>query len=142
VNAPARARRRRGQAPGGGVWLSSAFKRVDLYPDRIDARQATVRMLAATVRDLAARGVRTIVLIAPIHLQALQMTTAYERRDIAGALAIIREAVTANGGAVVDLAAALPRETSFTDAYTHFTPEGNRIVASGLFAELHRLVQD
>ena len=34
-----------------------------------------------------------------------------------------------SGGEVLDLTEALPQESYFSDAYTHFTEDGNRIVA-------------
>jgi hypothetical protein len=130
-----------GQLPHRGQILgSSAFRFMDLYPMRLDRRQATVRVLAATVRDLVARDVRTIVLIAPLHLQALRGTGAYARRDLAGAVRVVSDAVVANGGIPVDLTSTLPEESYFTDRYTHFTAAGNRIVADQFLDELRRIV--
>jgi hypothetical protein len=113
--------------------------RYDLYPDHLKRDHATVQVLAATVRDLHAREVPTIVVLAPINLQALQTTGNYQRRDVAGAVALVAEVVTTSGGIVIDLTTALPRESYFTDAYTHFGADGNRIVAIEMLGKLDRI---
>jgi hypothetical protein len=117
-----------------------AYRFMDLYPDKLDAEQSTVRVLAATVHDLTARGVRTIVFLAPLHLQAAKVTGAYAQRDLPGAVAVVREATTANGGEFVDLAEALPQESYFVDRYTHFNGEGNAIVRDKLLDEVARIL--
>jgi sirohydrochlorin ferrochelatase len=101
-----------------------------------------VQLLAATVQDLRARGTRVIVVLAPLHLQALQSTGAFVQRDVPGALARIRDAVRAHGGTVVDLSPALPSETYFTDAYTHFSAAGNHLIAGAMLADLARVLAD
>jgi hypothetical protein len=138
AGAPRQRRRGKGLAPG--TWLTSPFRRLDLYPDHLGREQASVRVLGASVRDLVARGVRTVVLIAPLHLQALQLTGAYQRRDITGAVALIRDVTVENGATPLDLTEALPQEIYFTDAHTHFTVEGNRIVVAQILAELRRVL--
>ena len=133
---------RRGGRKGAraGTWSTSPFRRLDLYPDHLDRTQASVRVLAATVRDLVADGVPTVVAIAPLHLQALRLTGAYQSRDIAAAVVLIRDVIVESGATPLDLTQALPLESYFADAHTHFTAEGNRIVAAQIIAGLRRLL--
>ena len=132
--------RRQGGALGAPVMAKGAYRFMDLYPEKLGAEQSTVRVLAATVHDLTARGVRTIVFLAPLHLQAAKVTGAYGQRDLPGAVAVVREATTANGGEFVDLAEALPQESYFVDRYTHFNGEGNAIVRDKLLDEVARIL--
>jgi hypothetical protein len=122
----------------GQLTMRSAFRRLDLYPFHLKREQASVRVLEATVRDLVASSVRTFVLVTPLHLNALKLTGAYQRRDIEGALALIRDVTVTSGATPIDLSQALPDEDYFTDELTHFSVEGNRIVAARLIAELTR----
>jgi hypothetical protein len=82
------------------------------------------------VRRLVDGGARVVVLVLPVHLQALRLTGAYERADVDGAIAVVRAASEANGAAVVDLTHALPEERYFADAFSHFTEEGARMVSA------------
>lgn len=116
----------------------AAFQRADLYPNRLQRDEAPIQLLAATVRDLVARDVRTIVVVLPLHMQALQATGAYRQRDLAGAIALIGDVVTAGGGTAIDLTKTLPQESYFTDEYTHFGVDGNRIVTTEILAEVRR----
>jgi hypothetical protein len=111
---------------------------MDLYPDRLQPEQSTVRVLRATVRDLVARDVPTIVMLAPMHLQAARVTGAYTGRNLPQAIRVIDEMTIANGGAFLDLAEILPLESFFIDRYTHLTAQGNRLVADRLLEELRR----
>jgi hypothetical protein len=131
---------RRRPLPPGGVIAKPAYRFMDLYPANLPPEQPTVRVLAATVRDLTARGVRTIVFLAPVHLQAAKATGAYKDRNFPGAQAVVREATTANGGDFIDLAEALPQESYFVDRYTHFTAEGNAIVRDKVLDEVARII--
>ncbi|HEY2387800.1 MAG TPA: hypothetical protein VGK30_12625 [Candidatus Binatia bacterium] len=128
-----------GIRPQGG---ESAFRRVDLYPQHLRRDQATIQILAAAVRDLRRHGVRVVVALAPIHLQALQMTGALTGRDIPGALTLVREITRARGGISIDLSEALPRGTYFTDVYTHFSADGNRLVAEAMLTQLANALAD
>lgn len=121
---------------GPATWTSSPFRRTDLYPAALNRDAPAVDVMAAAVRALTARGVRTIVVLAPLHLQALKLTGAYARRDVAGAVAVVRAVSVESGAAVIDLTEALPEETYFSDAYTHFTEEGNRLVTDALIGAL------
>jgi hypothetical protein len=123
------------------VLAKGAFRFTDLYPANLDREQSTVRVLGATVRDLVARDVRTVVLLAPLHLQALKLTGAYAQRNLPQAVRVIAETTTAGGGAALDLTEALPEEALFADRYTHFTAEGNRLVADRFLDELRRLLE-
>ena len=128
-----------GTAPGGGagpMQANMAFRFMDLYPAKLKPDQATVRVLGAAVRDLAARDVRTIVMLAPVHLQAAKLTGAYVQRDLPGAVRVISDEARTSGAAVVDLSEVLPEESFFIDRYTHFTAAGNRLVADRLVATL------
>ena len=91
---------------------------------------------ARTDHDLVARGVRTVVFLAPLHVQAAKVTGAYVGRNLPQAEKVVRELTVDNGGHFVDLAEVLPQESYFVDRYTHFTADGNRIVLDKLFAEL------
>lgn len=145
---PPRARGRRAlpAAPGGALkpqgpaGAQNALRRFDLYPWRLAREQANVRVLAATLHDLAARDVRTIVVLPPVHVQALRMTGMYAMRDVPGAVALLRDVTTDNRATPIDLTELLPLETYFTDAFTHFTPEGNRMVTAAILAELRRVL--
>ncbi len=123
-------------ALGAPVMVKGAFRFMDLYPADLDADQSTVQVFAATVHDLVARGVRTVVFLAPLHLQAAQMTNAYVDRKLPQAEQVVRTLTVDNGGHFVDLAEVLPLESYFVDRYTHFTADGNRIVLDKLLAEL------
>lgn len=128
-----------GRPPVPGRFVpTSAFRRLDLYPSHLKRDQSTVRVLEATVRDLVANDIRTIVLLTPLHLLALKTTGAYQQRDIDGALALIRDVSVTSGATTIDLTQELPQERYFTDEFTHFTGEGNRIVAARLIAEVTR----
>ncbi|MEO6026948.1 MAG: SGNH/GDSL hydrolase family protein [Candidatus Binatia bacterium] len=130
------ARRPNAPAAGAGVMAKGAFRFMDLYPENLAADQSTVRVFAATVHDLVARGVRTVVVLAPLHLQAAKATGAYVSRNLPQAEKVVRELTVDNGGHFVDLAEVLPQESYFVDRYTHFTADGNRIVLDKLLAEL------
>ena len=117
-----------------------AYRFMDLYPANLGREQSTVRVLGATVRDLVGRDVRTIVLLAPLHLQALRVTGAYKQRDLPRAVRVVDEVVVASGGTVVDLTEVLPQESFFVDRYTHFTVEGNRVVLDRLLEDLRRIL--
>jgi len=127
-------------ALGAPVISKGAFRFMDLYPDKLATDQATVRVFAATVHDLVARGVRTVVFLAPLHLQAAKVTGAYLGRNLPQAQRVVRELTVDNGGHFVDLAEVLPQESYFVDRYTHFTADGNRIVFAKLFAELDTIL--
>jgi hypothetical protein len=113
---------------------------MDLYPANLDATQSTVQVLAATVRDLTRRGVRTIVFMAPLHVQAAKLTGAYTQRNLPQAVQVVGAATTENGGDYVDLSELLPQETYFVDRYTHFNADGNRLVRDKLLDEVARIV--
>jgi hypothetical protein len=138
------ARRRAGPPPAGAVpgsgpapvQAKGAFRFMDLYPSKLKPEQATVRVLGAAVRDLVARDVRTVVMLAPLHLQAAKLTGAYVQRDLPGAVRVIGDEVRTGGATVVDLTEVLPDESFFIDRYTHFTAAGNRLVADRLVAAL------
>ncbi len=87
-----------------------------------------------------ARDVRTIVLLAPLHLQALKLTGAYAQRNLPQAVRVIAEAATAGGGVALDLTELLPEEALFADRYTHFTADGNRRVTERFLDELRGLL--
>jgi hypothetical protein len=130
--------RAKGRAMGGrrpapwqpGLWGTSPFRHTDLYPDHLRRDAAAVRVLEATVRRLAQSGARVAVVLAPLHVQALRVMGAYERRGIEESLEVIRALSTERGAAIVDLSHFLLEERYFSDAYTHFTAEGNVIVAA------------
>jgi hypothetical protein len=130
--------------PGGRGRVSKpAYRFMDLYPANLQPEQSTVRVLRATVHDLVARDIPTLVMLAPLHLQAARVTGAYNGRNLPQAIRVIDEMTVASGGAFLDLAEILPLESFFIDRYTHFTAEGNRIVADRLLEELRRsLAQD
>jgi hypothetical protein len=48
----------------------------------------------------------------------------------------------ARGGISIDLSEALPRETYFTDVYTHFSADGNRLVAEAMLTQLANALAD
>ena len=125
----------------GQVLTKGAFMFTDLYPLNLERDQSTVRVLAAAVRDLAARDVRTIVMLAPLHLQALRMTGAYTQRNLPQAVRVIEDAVAAGGGTSLDLTEILPEESFFADRYTHFTADGNRRVADRMLEEVRGAVE-
>jgi hypothetical protein len=125
---------------GTGTWATSPFRRLDLYPSALARGAPAVEVMAAAVRAFTAHGLRTIVVLAPLHLQALRLTGAYDRRHVADAVDLVRAASLENGAEVVDLTEALPEESYFSDAYTHFTAEGNRLVASMLVPRLSALL--
>ena len=126
----------------GAVIGRGAFRYMDLYPANLAPEQATVRVFAATVRDLTARGVPTVALLAPLHVQAARMTGAWTTRDFPRAVRVLRETAEAGGGRTLDLTEVLPLETYFVDRFTHFTAEGNRMVADRVLDELRPLVND
>ena len=140
MGAARRAREPNAGRPGGQVLAKPAYRFMDLYPANLDREQSTVRVLGATVRDLVGRDVRTIVMLAPLHLQALRLTGAYKQRDLPRAVRVVDEVVVASGGTVVDLTEVLPQESFFVDRYTHFTVEGNRVVLDRLLEDLRRIL--
>lgn len=140
-----------GPVPGGrgrrkagifqpGIWVTSPFRHPEYYPDHLDPADPAVRVFTAAVRRLSSAGVRTIVLLAPVHLQALRMTTAYKTRDIPGTIRVLREASEANGAMVLDLTHTIGEERFFVDAYTHLNEEGNRIVVEEALRQLPALL--
>jgi len=134
-------RRRKGPPPGGGGPLhKAAYRFMDLYPSNLEREQSTVRVLEATVRDLVARDVRTIVMLAPLHLQAARVTGAYTEQNFPQAVRVVDAATVSSGGVFLDLAEVLPQESFFVDRYTHFTAAGNRVVADRLLEKLRQLV--
>jgi hypothetical protein len=133
-------RGRNAPAPGRPFLARGAYRFMDLYPSNLDPGQSTVRVHGATVRDLTRRGVRTIVFLAPLHVQAAKLTGAWTQQKMPEAVQIVRTATIDNGGEFVDLAEALPQESYFVDRYTHFTADGNRRVRDELLDEIVRLV--
>ena len=140
-----------GPVPGGrgvrpkamfqqGLWVTSPFKHPEYYPDHLDAEAPAVRVFAAALRRLSRAGVRTIVLLAPVHLQALRMNTAYKTRDIPGTISVLREVSEANGAAVIDATHTIGEERLFVDAYTHLNEDGNRIFVDETLRQLSALL--
>ena len=140
-----------GPVPGGrgappkamfqpGIWVTSPFKHPEYYPAHLDPAAPPVRVFTAALRRLHAAGVPTIVLLAPVHIQALRMNTGYTTRDIPGTIRVLREASEANGAMVLDLTHAIGEERLFVDAYTHLNEEGNRMVVDETLRQLPGLL--
>jgi hypothetical protein len=64
------------------------------------------------------------------------------QRDVPGALTLIRYVVSSQGAPWSILSAALPSETFFTDAYTHFSAAGNHLAAGAMLTDLAPVFAD
>jgi hypothetical protein len=99
------------------------------YTEELDGRHPVLRMIVAAVEMATRRGVRAVVVIPPMPLQAV------ERAGIAAApseqAAALRRAVEPAGGELVALYDLLGAE-GFRDEIDHLTMFGTRQVANAL----------
>jgi hypothetical protein len=84
----------------------------------------TLRVLAATLRNLAATGVDTLVYLVPADVAYMQERGVFDAAGLAQTVAATEQVVAAAGGTFVDLHDALPT-SAFRDAPGHLVYEGH-----------------
>jgi hypothetical protein len=125
--------------PAGADWTFDARYARDVtghlreFGRAIPPSDPMMRFAAATVAMGVRHDARVVVVIAPIPLDALRNRGLLERDRLQTTLTTLRTVVTAAGGTLVDLHAAL-RGSELSDADAHYTEEG-----AGHMADLVRL---
>jgi hypothetical protein len=125
--------------PAGADWSFEArsaretARHLREYGRAIPPNDPMMRFAAATVAMGVRHAARVVVVIAPVPLAARRTRGVLEGDRLQTTLATLRTVVTAAGGTLVDLHAAL-RGSELSDADAHYTEEG-----AGHMADLVRL---
>jgi len=98
-----------------------------------------VRFAGETVRMATARGVPALVVVTPIPWEWLTTRGAYDPAAVAAHVDVLRRAVEANGGTLLDLHDALTK-TEFRDLGGHFSAQGADRMAALVWPALQPLL--
>jgi hypothetical protein len=93
------------------------------YAREIGPGHPTMRFAAAAVEMAVREGTRVVVIVTPVPFDALRANGLLDRERMAASISTIRGVVSAAGGILVDLHAAL-RGDELRDADAHFTQPG------------------
>lgn len=94
----------------------------------IFAGHPAVEALAATVEQVTRAGARGLVVVSPVPVERLTEAGLYDEGEFAARIDVIRRAVEAEGGELLDLHAIL-HAGDFRDDFGHMTGSGSRRVA-------------
>jgi hypothetical protein len=110
------------------------------YDVPVGPRHAMVRMMGATVRMAARRGVPVLVVGSPIPYEHLREAGLYDPEVYARRFAAMRDVVEAAGGEFLDLHESLPAG-EFRDNGGHYTEAGTRRLATLIEPVVRRLLE-
>jgi hypothetical protein len=110
------------------------------YDQPITPRQPIVQFMAASVSEISAAGARALVVVTPIPYTWLAKVRHCDPRVFAVRIAVLRRAVEAEGGTLLDLHDAL-EPSFFHDRAGRFTAAGQDQMARLVGSVVSRLLE-
>lgn len=120
-------------------FVAVADQKVADFDRPIGPGNPLVRFAGATVARLVESGSAVLVVVTPVPWERGLETHHYEEGRFAARIAVLRDAVEANGGQLLDLHRAIARN-EFRDADCHFTAAGANTMARLVDPEVRRLL--
>lgn len=114
-------------------------RKIGVYTRPVTASHPLVRFAAGATRMATRRGVRVLVIVTPIPMTVIGQTV--DPETFTERVEVIRRAVGAAGGTVLDLHGAMPA-TEFRDLGTHLTGVGARHMANMVWPAMRELLDD
>ena len=113
------------------------LERLREYTRPLSADQPTVRFAAAATEMAVRQGTRVLVVVTPVPVTVLDRDGLYDAAEFATRIDVLRDAVTASGGRLVDLHAAVAADAFYDDG-GHMTERGEAVMSAALAEPIAR----